>query len=374
MADCLKQARNFMLICEAALADMENSCQISQTTALAKIQSAAKSNRARAIYRAAQDAIVSVENENAFARQKSRLAGLLKQYQSGLCELEAYEGTSKLKSDRLTSAKAINTDISEPERCNSLSDTIRQDHAISAICSSLSFAKDDERPALRALISLSTQQKNTDLKNIFDPKNNIKTQIPDETKNHRDAIYQTDFAMKKTKEQISLEAIMPDVIQYSLMCARQISLTLSLSYDVGNVTLSKSELNTLTKRLKIWLGHLIKSIGSEVSEQRLSHIDFSIKNDCVILSTTSQALADSVLASENDAHLVSQNHNLMTGKLQLSLKINEKPQVIAAKSKTLPIEFGLADRLNALMTEKEPLPLSGIELPNDIEHTSVAAS
>jgi len=92
------------------------------------------------------------------------------------------------------------------------------------------------------------------------------------------------------------------------------------------------------------------------------------------LSTTSQALADSVLASENDAHLVSQNHNLMTGKLQLSLKINEKPQVIAAKSKTLPIEFGLADRLNALMTEKEPLPLSGIELPNDIEHTSVAAS
>jgi len=354
MADCLKQAQNFMLVCEQSLANIDSACAVSKTTALSKIQSAAKSNRARAIYRAAQDAIATVDEENAFARQLNTLMHLLSKYQSGVTELEGYEGdntspthpkTNLNNEPQMPSAEALaNIQINVPE--SSLTDDARQTRAITALCSSLSFSSKRERPALSTLISLATQQKNRLSEANLAPKEESKTSIKPITDNKH--------VLTDDKTQ-ALDTIMPDLIHDGLCNARLAGLTLSLSYDVDQTYLSSCEMKDITPRLKKWLKQLVIHISSRSKNQSLAHIDISAQDKKITLTTKTAPIPQSILLSARDTKLVLQKYDAKTKTLRLVLHLKEKDEKTRIKSKSIPVEAGIAKRLDALMSTESDL-------------------
>lgn len=319
MGDCLKQARSFMLSCDQALASMNDTCPISKTTALATIQSAAKTNRARAIYRAAQDALTAIDNSNGFAHQINRLAKVLSQYDAGVTELEGFETSSdtQKKTDDVP-AEQINESVGSD---NFMSYEQRQERALTALNDSLSYATSSERPALSRLISLAKGESHSKAEAI-------------QTKNNT---------------RISLETIMPDIIHQSLRSARQTDLTLSVSYDVNTASLTGLALSELKSRLKNWINQLIKHIATETDKQSLVHIDITAQKNCVVLSTKATALPENNLASALDKRLVSQTYDAANGQVELTFHFTDRTQKAFNKARPVPIEFGVTERLEALM-------------------------
>jgi len=127
MGDCIKQARAFVQGCHESLDRANDSCLQDMTAVLADIQSGAKLNRARAIYRAAQEALHCLEDETRLPLRLHALSNVVALYESGLVEMEAEEIESEvapLEENVIESADIIPVDFSETARQNRAVDAI----------------------------------------------------------------------------------------------------------------------------------------------------------------------------------------------------------------------------------------------------------
>lgn len=341
MGDSIKQARAFMRCCEDALSDLAEASPTQAITALTSIQSGAKLNHARAIYRAAQDAIETVSSAGRLDDRVTTLFHLIRQYEAGVAEMEAHEVSDDLSSENMPEEEApVEPALVEPAPNHEhevikvdFSDEARRLRAVEALSDTLPLAKDNEAPALKTLLAMS-QGKDIDVK--------------------EDAIVETIVSLQPSAKKVSkitLESFISDVVQQGLTFARQNEVTLSLSYDMGTIALSEAKAKKIKHRMERWLGCLVRHIASQSEKGALAHIDLSATPAAVTLSATAPALADDVLHSASDKNFIKQSHNAETNMLSLHLSLTEGAPLL--KTVKTPVEEGIGARLDALLSEDQ---------------------
>lgn len=323
-----------MRCCDSALVGLTSAPQNDAITALTNIQSAAKLNHARAIYRAAQDAIVHV-SMGSLEDRVATLAHLIKQYKTGLVELEADEAIIE------TNAQALSSDEIEASDnaviTVDFSDEARQIRAIEAVTDSLKVARDHETLALKTLISLAKDEG---------------SDIEETNQQNIESVVQLQPVTKKTKK-IALESFISDVVQQGLTYARQSDITLSLSYDMGTIALSETKASKIKNRMERWLGCLVNHVAANSEKGALAHIDMSATPAAVILSVSAPALPDALLQSAPDKDCVLHNYDADTEKLRLHLSLTEGAPLL--KAPKMPVEEGIGARLDALLVSDQML-------------------
>lgn len=331
MGDCIRQARSFMRDCEDILATLDIDCATSRHKALSVIQIGAKQNHARAIYRAAQDAIASPQTNDSLTSRLQALEILIRNYDKGLAEMEhiANDGA------------AIDTITLSP------SDAFQR--ARDTFSGVIALAKPEESAPLNTLLNLlgSNQAENT----------------PSEL---------GDISQNTVK--LSLEAIIPDVVQQGLAAARQAGLTLSVSYDMGDVALPAPKTQIMKNRMKDWVHTLVLHMKATANTESLARIDMSARNEAVVITAECPPLSEDLLNSAPDGSRVLQTYHESKGVLELTLYYRHKKDVILAHKtlKKLPVEEGIASRLNALLEGAEDKTISLIDQPAFIESFSEA--
>ena len=119
---------------------------------------------------------------------------------------------------------------------------------------------------------------------------------------------------------VSLESMMRDVIADALSVARVVGRTISLSYDMGNKTVSEAQSEDLRERLGQALSQIIRH---SLTQDRIGHIDINLAGEQL---------------------------HIMAGTTAMRVAINPKhnPNPIAAPRITSEIEQDLKSQLNAL--------------------------
>jgi hypothetical protein len=339
MGDSIKQARAFMRNCETALTTLDYASDDDAVTALVSIQSGAKLNHARAIYRAAQDAIENVST-GSLEDRVAALTHLIKQYDNGLVELENDQSEPQDLEDTLGPDVEIETQtLAEPESSDVISsdvisvdfsDEARRLRAIDAVTDSLSLAKDKERTALSTLLSFSQGDQ------------------------EQDAAVETIIPIKPTakpRDKVSLESFISDVVQQGLTFARQCDVTLSLSYDMGAIALPAAKAAKIKQRMERWLGCLVGHVARQSDAGALAHIDMSATPAAVILSVNAPALNEDVFAAASDKDCVVQHFDTEAQRLSLHLSLTEGAPLL--KTHKLPVEEGIGARLDALLADTQ---------------------
>ena len=120
---------------------------------------------------------------------------------------------------------------------------------------------------------------------------------------------------------VTLESMMRDVIADALSVARLVGRTISLSYDMGNRTISHSQAESLSDRLNKALSQIIRQ---SLTEDRVGHIDINLAGEQlhIIAGTTAMRVAISpetaskpdvkpLITDETEQGLRAQLHLLM---------------------------------------------------------------
>ena len=94
----------------------------------------------------------------------------------------------------------------------------------------------------------------------------------------------------KPKLSVTLDSMMRDVIADALSVARSVGRTISLSYDMGNKTVSNAQSENLRDRLGQALSQIIQQ---SLTEGRVGHIDINLAGEQlhIIAGTTAMRLA-----------------------------------------------------------------------------------
>lgn len=362
MGDNTKQARAFMRQCHSALSEL-NTAPVSETVeapcphvtaqALADVQSAAKRNHARAIYRAAQQTLNALHASQTLTPYITTLSGLIAQYEEGLIELEGFEAEAEAEATSQSSVATQNVDKKEADIIPlALSDEARQARAFEALSSTLSHANDSERPALATLLSFSSGvAPQTELENI-------ETEKADTQDSAAEAktvpLIQTAVVPTPVKNEalISGDSFISEVIQFGLTQARQNKLTLSLSYDVDALSLTEQDALTLRTRLEFCIGALVHQLAAKREDQPLAHIDISYEKKALHILANTPPLPKSILEAAPYFEATEQRANGLSGHLQLilsDLSTSGTSEKTVNSSVKMPVDEGIAARLGALM-------------------------
>lgn len=347
MGDCIKQARAFVQDCHNALDRADESCVLGMTEALADIQSGAKLNRARAIYRAAQDALHALEDESRLPLRLHALSNVVALYESGLVEME--EDDAEAEIDMAQSAKVISVDFS---------DTARQSRAVDAISSALPYAEAPQKQALEKLLAVSGHpiEKNQE-ETTVQTEAEIDITSPEETH-----IRDTPADARRNTPMIALESFIRDIVQTGLSIARQFNLTLSLSYDMGGVSLTEAKAAQIKIRAEACLAGLIRHLAATTTPDDLSHIDISASPSAMTFRSVAPPLSALGPESSDYADLITLDHDAKSDRLTLSLDFSKSPQMTQHK---MPVEEGINSRLDALLEtslteEPDPFQLGAV--------------
>lgn len=330
MGDCIKQARAFVQGCHEALSQADDSCVEDMTGVLVDIQSGAKLNRARAIYRAAQDALQSLDDENSLPLRLHALHNVVSLYESGLIEMEEEEAQlTQISSDEETlenrefdSADIISVDFSE---------TARQNRAKDAMKSALPYADDTQKQAIDKLLAFSGDQTEAE-------------QTPPIDKS-------TVAENRASTSNIALESFIRDIIQTGLSVARQFKLTLSLSYDMSGITLPETQAEAVRVLTENCLTKLICHLAAATDPESLTHIDISASPAAMTLRTLAPPMSDQILDGTDGFKAVSTAHDPKTGGLTLNVEFADMDGSGRAKPapQKMPVEEGISSRLEALL-------------------------
>lgn len=334
MGDSIKQARAFMRCCETALTGLEAAPHDKAVSALTSIQSGAKLNHARAIYRAAQDAIEHVTT-GSLEDRVATLAHLIKQYESGLVELEDQDTPPETASEPLeTDAVTVSQDEASPDIISvDFSADARRNRAIEAMTDSLPLAKECETVSLSTLLRFAKGE-TSDVNDKADSP--LTTVVP---------IKGTSKKMAK----VTLESFISDVVQQGLTHARQSDVTLSLSYDMGTIALPEMKAAKIKLRMERWLGCLVRHIAINSEKGALVHIDMTATPAAVILTGTAPELDSTLLETASDKHCIAQQYNAETASLSLHLSLTEGAPLL--KAPKLAVDEGIGARLDALLAD-----------------------
>jgi len=330
MGDCIKQARAFVQGCHEALNRADDSCVEDMTGILADIQSGAKLNRARAIYRAAQDALQSLEDEDGLPLRLHALSNVVALYESGLAEMEEEEAKFEhvmsedetSEDNDVDSADIISVDFSDAARLSRAKDAVR---------SALPYADDAQKQALEKLLAFPGTPPAT------------KQAIPDENTQTTET--------KPLKSGIALESFIRDIIQTGLSVARQFKLTLSLSYDMAGVTLPDSQAKQAKLQTENNLTKLICHLAATTEPESLNHIDISASRSEMTLRTLAEPMSEQSLDNPDGSNGISAEHNAKSGHLTVRMKFAalEGAETSKPTPQKMPVEEGISSRLEALL-------------------------
>ena len=336
MGDCIKQARAFVQCCHKALDRANVDCAQDMTDVLAEIQSGAKLNHARAIYRSAQDALQSLNDKDRLPLRLHALSNVVSLYETGLTEMEdsCEEISSELEPQE--SADIIPVDFSE---------TARQARAVEAMQSTLPFVDAAQKPAFDSLLASSQTSPNPE--NIvpevsFDPVDLQAEPLKELIEPNISAA--SEPAPRESK--VALESFIRDIVQNGLSVARQATLTVSLSYDMGGVTLPESKADLLKIRAETWLSYLIRHLAATTSPETLCQIDISATARTMTFRTIASPLGKTWKKTCDHPDLVSIDHDPVSNSLYLKLDYAIQKAKPAPK---MPVEEGISSRLEALL-------------------------
>lgn len=336
MGDCIKQARAFVQCCHKALDRANVDCAQDMTDVLAEIQSGAKLNHARAIYRSAQDALQSLGDEHRLPLRLHALSNVVALYEAGLTEMEEGQKDVSSESEPKESADIIPVDFSE---------TARQARAVEAMQSTLPFVDDAQKSAFDSLLAVA--QISPDTENIIPEDSFDAVHLQVETL--ADPIEPnvsgaSEPAPRESK--VSLESFIRDIVQNGLSVARQAALTLSLSYDMGGVALPESKADQLKLRAETWLSCLIRHLAATTKPETLCQIDISATAKTMTFRTVADPLSEAWANVCDHPDLVSIEHDPMSNSLKLMLNYTAKKEKPTPK---MPVEEGISSRLEALL-------------------------
>lgn len=335
MGDCIKQARAFVQCCHKALDRANVDCAQDMTDVLAEIQSGAKLNHARAIYRSAQDALQSLNDKDRLPLRLHALSNVVSLYETGLTEMEdsCEEISSDLESQE--SADIISVDFSE---------TARQSRAVEAMQSTLPFVDDAQKSAVNSLLAKSqtsseeetASSEQTALEGLETDLLVDGVELPN--------LKETEPTPRDPK--VALESFIRDIVQNGLSVARQATLTVSLSYDMGGVTLPESKADLLKIRAETWLSYLIRHLAATTSPETLCQIDISATARTMTFRTIASPLGETWKKTCDHPDLVSIDHDPVSNSLYLKLDYAIQKAKPAPK---MPVEEGISSRLEALL-------------------------
>ncbi len=287
------------------------------------MQRGAKRLRARNIYTGAQDVLSALHHENNATldgRIKS-LGSLVTEYARGLDEL-----------------------LDTPKIAANATPTDKWDMARETLNQLLPIASPDDADMLsrlmRAPVTLATVQPDEDVElteaeivpltkmdgpaAIIEAPEVLK-KVAEEAVQTVAAIYPTPatapnpMPSKDITQTVALDAMMRDVIADALSVARSIDRTISLSYDMGERTISESRAHDLQERLGQALSQIIRQ---SMSDDRVGHIDINLAGEQL---------------------------HIMAGTTALRVAIDAKAAPKRTPLITAETEQGLRAQLNALM-------------------------
>ncbi|RKQ69058.1 hypothetical protein DES40_1838 [Litorimonas taeanensis] len=338
MGDSTQQARAFMRNCQSALADLDgtNPADLPAedlTKALTDVQSGAKLNHARAIYRAAQDTLNAVQTSQPVTHHLRTLTYLLAQYEEGLIELEGLE----------LDVNRGETQESSDVIALTLSPDAQKDRAEDALKASIHLARPNEQPMLSTLLAFSKGEAKKE------HKPHASTEAFSDTSSVEKQTLVKPTRLSEVASEIAMDAFISEIIQIGLSEARQRGITLSLSYDVAGFALSKLEAEKMRMRLEAWISRLVLHLSIHISPEELGHIDISVNGKNLQLTANAPAMAGIIMSAAPDTKLTSQSVDPITGNLVLSLSVN--PIAQAEVSPKMPVDEGIGARLGALMEQ-----------------------
>lgn len=337
MGDCIKQARAFVQGCHEALNRAEDSCLEDMSGVLTDIQSGAKLNRARAIYRAAQEALQCLEDQDRLPLRLHALSNVVALYESGLVEMETEEElfeeiapeTEVIGNGDQDSADIIPVDFS---------DIARQNRAIDAMSSAIPYADAAQKQALQKLLSFSDPE-------MFSNKETCDTEAVlcrDQT---------IEVKTKPSGRRLALETFIRDIIQSGLSIARQVKVTLSLSYDMDGITVPETQVAEIRRQTETCLSKLIQHLAATTDPEALSHIDISARRSAMVFRTHAAPLSEQTLGSAVGLEAINTKHDARNNELTVTLKFPrlDGTDKLNPTARKIPVEEGITSRLEALL-------------------------
>lgn len=292
------------------------------------VQRGAKRLRARHIYVGAQDVLSALHHENdaTLNGRIETLGSLVTEYARGLDELltEAQPVTSIQNSttDKWTIAReTLNTMLptADPETADVLSRLMRAPVTLETVQPHIADETKDAQivsfaPAQTSTASGIENDHEGDLiqmeTSVFETNDTALVGSQDVDTPERETI---------EPETVTLDAMMRDVIADALCVARSIGRTISLSYDMGERSVSEAIATSLRLRLGKALSQIIRQA---LTDDRVGHID---------------------------VNLAGEQLHVMAGTTAMRVAINPKDKPAPKRLITQETEQGLRNQLDALM-------------------------
>ncbi len=292
------------------------------------VQRGAKRLRARNIYVGAQGVLSALhhENDDVLTGRIETLGSLVTEYARGLDELltSASPATPRTVSDKWDMAReTLNALLpkAQPDTADMLSRLMRAPVTLETV--NPEFAYDDEDvftteseviPFRKATVESDIEANSTLNSNIDLETNDLIAPELDVAPKTLETVSDASDAPTET-----LDAMMRDVIADALSVARGVGKTISLSYDMGERSVTSKRAADLRTRLGRALSQIIRQA---LSEDRVGHIDINLAGEQL---------------------------HIMAGTTAMRVAINPKTMPTPKPLITQETEQGLREQLDALM-------------------------
>ena len=275
----------------ALLVEMDNPRQAPDSSVVIEmmttLQRGAKRLRARHIYSGAQGVLSALHHEDdvTLHGRIESLGSLVTQYARGLSELlpapnsrpvrtqaDKWDVARKTLNSLLPIAASGDADmLSRLMRAPVTLDDVQPGHDHAAINADIVNLENHKSKAENALEASDPADKTSAL----NPQPPVKT-LP-----------ATSTSQPESSPKITLDAMMRDVITEALSVARGVDRTISLSYDMGERSVSIERAEDLTQRLGQALSQIIRQ---SLPEDRVGHIDINLAGEQLHIMTGTAAV------------------------------------------------------------------------------------
>jgi hypothetical protein len=265
------------------------------------LQRGAKRLRARHIYSGAQNVLSALHHEDitTLSGRIENLGCVVTEYARGLEDLLQAPATNPIQApkDKWESARDALDELlpkAAPETADMLSRLMRAPVTLGALQpeSVLTERKADilsfDRTEKPKSSKLALADKLTE---AYSPEAKIKPRLnPDRPSPHTEATPKAALVtdgVQQDKLIVTLDAMMRDVVADALSVARNVGRTISLSYDMGDRTLTEAGAETLRRRLGEALSQIIRQ---SLAKDRIGHIDINLAGEQLHIVTGTTAV------------------------------------------------------------------------------------
>jgi hypothetical protein len=279
------------------------------------VQRGAKRLRARNIYVGAQNVLSALhhETDDVLSGRIETLGSLVTEYARGLDDLltqsqPAVRTPLSVKDKWDTARETLNAllPIADPDSADVLSRLMRASDSLDSVSSDpaaddrqnadvLPFKQVDAQSEFASDVHIEDMEDDVALESIIaETPSDLPLDLTEVTLAEAELVHAPTRALVSVApietETVALDAMMRDVIADALSVARSINRTISLSYDMGERTVSENVANDLRHRIGKALSQIIRQA---LTDDRVGHIDINLAGEQlhIMAGTTAMRVA-----------------------------------------------------------------------------------